>query len=699
MAEIVAGRLRMTGSAQGEAGALAVYERERAGLPELQGVEAVQHALRDVLGNRRERWVALLSDGDLDGVVEAYRGLDARARLSGALGELGPVLAELERAVEAEARGEFGTAAGIVRSVGRDLGLPRLEARADVLDEEAVRTSAAVEGARATAAAGDLPAAREALLAILGRHPRHEAARRDLQLLEEGARDQLERLQAARKLIGEGRLKDASARLLALTSASAVGDEARLLLRDVRQRIEHVERGLRSVQRAAHGRQSGSREGIRHELARLDQLELLQRDSEELLRLRSGLEAELNGLDLVASGRGALDGGDVQRIGAALSQLRSLRERLLAPERLDARILELVDDVAGAAEVALERGRLGIAETLGNAAAAWNGDRSIADRLARLRTRIETRQGVAADAVAAARRALASRDLANAEERLVAARAAWTDGPDVVRLQAQLASLRNTVERIERVEILAERRDFRGARQTLGSAGPTPAFLRTRIFDLKRSLAEVEGLDHAFLLRVDDGGEFLVVRGESLTIGNLREGTADLPVLADLAARHARLRRTLSFHGGQVDSIVAENGELRVAGRRTDQHRFVSGDRVRLGRSVEIAYDLPSPRSLTASLRLRGGFQIAGTDRILWMKDRGRDGRILLGAGDAVHVPVRGATHEVELHADRDGRMKVRCGETGRIDGVPFDGEHPVSAGAVVECGGVTFVLQPWSRG
>ena len=95
-------------------------------------------------------------------------------------------------------------------------------------------------------------------------------------------------------------------------------------------------------------------------------------------------------------------------------------------------------------------------------------------------------------------------------------------------------------------------------------------------------------------------------------------------------------------------------------------------------------------------LVLQSGFQVAGTERILLMKDRGKDGRILLGPSRDVHVRVGSATSEVEVFAASTGQIRVACAAGGTIDGNAFKGEHPVDAGQVVTAAGVTFVLLPW---
>lgn len=213
---------------------------------------------------------------------------------------------------------------------------------------------------------------------------------------------------------------------------------------------------------------------------------------------------------------------------------------------------------------------------------------------------------------------------------------------------------------------------------------------------MKQELARAKGLEGAFVLRVDEGGEFLVWRGEGASFGGLRQARADVPVLANLAGRHASVRRSMSFHGGLQDVVVAEEGEVRVGGEKVERRALAHGDRVQLGPAFAFVYDRPSARSLTARLRLQHGFAIDGCAAVLLLKDRGRDGRILIGPGPEAHVRVASAKAEVEVFAAPDGEIRVAAPGGGRIDGVPFDGEQAVAGGQQVEAGGVVFRLAPW---
>ena len=100
------------------------------------------------------------------------------------------------------------------------------------------------------------------------------------------------------------------------------------------------------------------------------------------------------------------------------------------------------------------------------------------------------------------------------------------------------------------------------------------------------AVAQAQGLDGAFLLRVDEGGEFLVVRGESLTIG--------LRAIPFGPGDEERLLETLGE--GEIRAAIDSLGrtdvwETRYPGVWIVDHRNTEG--VRIGLQVEIT-DVPA---------------------------------------------------------------------------------------------------------
>lgn len=551
--------------------------------------------------------------------------------------------------------------------------------------------------ARALVAAGDLDAARALLVAFLAEEPLHPAARAEIELVDAALAELDRRLGDARAALRAGRLRQAIGVALAIAGSSRLVAAAQQLVVEARARLAVVERGLDEVRVSLHGRAAATIEGVRHCVLRLAELAKVQVDHEELPKVLAAVEAEVDALGVFEQAMALLRDGTLSPLGDRVRDLLARRPRLLAPERLDARLCELGDALDRCVDSALAAGRLddaqlgaAVLETLVVVRDGFGG------AAARFRQMAAERRAQVDRLLQQARAALDQRDLAEADRLAELALAAWGDGGPARAFAAELHRVRQQAAVLDRAASLVKAGDLLGAEHKLASLPAALPLLRTRVYDMKQDLARAQGLEGAFLLRVDEGGEHLVWRGETMTIGNVRQRRADLPVLANLAGCHASVRRSMSFHGGMQDELHAEEGEVRHGGAKVGKRRLQTGDRVQLGSALGLAYRLPSSRSLSAALTLLGGFQVAGTDRLLLMKDRGRDGRLLVGPGQDVHVRVARATCEVEIYANPAGQMRVACAQEGTIDGAPFRGEHPVAAGQVVVAGGITLVMLPW---
>jgi hypothetical protein len=707
---------------------------------EQQGASAAMRVLRSDVAAR-------LGDGDVAGALRRMRALSADWRLLAACEGYGGVrasigaraleqLADPARASDVDlldalcAEGDRETAVGsdaLIKATAcaaRLRSLPALRASgrlaelaetlaalgaelpsrafaaesADVAARDA-KVAARVETARGLAARGDLDAARNELAQALADEPLHGCARAELEALERGAFERAQRLEVARADAAQGRLRSAYAAALACAQPLPHGAAAAALAADLQARLGLVERGLDEVRLALHARPHGGLAAVRVALLRVSELNKQQVDHPDLPSFESALQREAEVLERAEAAMHGADGTRDQELTDVVAAMLAARDGLFAAGRLDARIQALVDRCVQRADRALLGGRVLAAAAFVPCLVAANAAGLLAlETVERVRASCVEREARADHLVAVARACLLARDLAGAEEACEQARRLCSDRGAVRALDAELEQLRRREAGLARASALAKAGDPVAARAEMDAMGETPSLLRTRIYDMKKSIAEAQGLDGAFVLRVDEGGEFLVLRGETISIGNVRDGSADLPILCALAGRHARIERSMSFHGGMVDSIVAENGDVAVGGQKVARHALRSGERFRLGSALQAIYSTPCSRSLTAMVQLLGGFQAAGTDRVLLLKDRGRDGRICIGAGSDVHVRVAAATAEVEVFGSKTGQLRVRCANGGTIDGVAFSDEHPVDAGAVVDAGGIRFVLMPWNR-
>jgi hypothetical protein len=554
-----------------------------------------------------------------------------------------------------------------------------------------------LEAARVLLAEGNLEAARAMFVAFLNDNPMHAGVQKDLKLVDESMADLDRRLADVRMMLRGGRLLEACTGAMALVGTARIASEAQQILSEARSRMALVDKGLDEVRVSLHGRAAATAEGVRHCLKRLEELVKVQIDHEELPKVITAVTAEVGALDRCEQASAALARADLDAVVQAIPELLAARKDLLGVERIDAKLCQMGDRVVQFGDRALADGRLAVVlrcASLLKQLEMIRGDFST--RAMEWRREHERREVAVAELLRDARSRLVDRDLADAERLVEEAQLQWRESAEVQAFAYQLQKLRKQTHTLEQVVAMAEDKDFLGAHQKLASMPSVPSMLRSRVYDIKQDLARAQGLEGSFLLRVDEGGEQLVLRGETVSIGNVRQARADLPVLANISGRHATIRRSMSFHGGMQDSITAEDGEVKVAGKTIQKHVLKSGDRVQLGPALALLYQKPSSRSLTSRLLLQSGFQVAGTDRVLLMKDRGRDGRILIGPGRDVHVSVSKATGEIEIFASNSGQMRVHCEQGGSIDGRVFRGEHPVAAGQVIEACGITFLLMPW---
>lgn len=556
-----------------------------------------------------------------------------------------------------------------------------------------------LEAARELLEQGSLEAARALFVTFLNENPMHEGVQKELALVDQGLADLDRRLADLRMTLRAGRLREACANAIALVGSSRIAEEVKQILAEARGRIALVDRGLDEIKVSLHGRAAATQEGVRHCLRRLEELAKVQLDHAELPLVIDSVTAEIEALEICEKAVDAMERSDLEAVAPAVTKLVALRGKLLGVERIDAKLCELGDAIVQSGDRALTEGRLAVMLRCGGLLEQLELVRSdFGGRARDWRKDHQDREVLAGELLREARSRLVDRDLAEAERLVEEAQSHWRESAEVQAFAHQLRKLRKQTHTLDEVAALAEEKDFLGAHQKLSSMPDVPPMFRTRVFDMKQDLARAQGLEGAFLLRVDEGGEQLVMRGESISIGNVQKACADLPVLAKLAGRHARIQRSMSFHGGLEDSVVAEDGAVKVEGKDVTRQVLKSGDKIALGPALGVLYQRPSSRSLTSRLLLQSGFQVAGTDRVLLMKDRGRDGRVLIGPGRDVHVTVAKATGEVELFANNAGQMRIFCEQGGSIDGTVFKGEHPVAAGQVIEACGITFLLLPWQN-
>ena len=200
--------------------------------------------------------------------------------------------------------------------------------------------------------------------------------------------------------------------------------------------------------------------------------------------------------------------------------------------------------------------------------------------------------------------------------------------------------------------------------EPLGGGRPGPGPIRR--------LPSPSGFPLRFHLAVDEGGEFLVLSGSQVTFGHAR-GAADVPLLADLEARHARLLFGESFHGGASWRLEPLEGRgVRVDGRPVEESvELASGARIDLSDRVAWRFDLPDPSSASARIELLGGIEALGAPHLLLLAP-GAAGRVRIASPPRRHLQIPGIEEEILLSLEplSDPReLAIECAGGVRLTG------------------------------
>ena len=168
------------------------------------------------------------------------------------------------------------------------------------------------------------------------------------------------------------------------------------------------------------------------------------------------------------------------------------------------------------------------------------------------------------------------------------------------------------------------------------------------------------GQSDRFVLLVDAVGGYWVCLGDDIVVGQAGPERADLPILGDLSARHARIRRDGEGY------LVEAFRDVYVDGRKIDHLAMLAhGSRLQLGPSVRLVFRRPHALSATARLDFVSRHRTQpSTDAVLLMADA-----CVLGPAPFCHVVCPELKHDVVLYR-RDERLLVRTPGKFEIDGV-----------------------------
>lgn len=197
-------------------------------------------------------------------------------------------------------------------------------------------------------------------------------------------------------------------------------------------------------------------------------------------------------------------------------------------------------------------------------------------------------------------------------------------------------------------------------------------------------------LDHAsrerFLLWVDGVGGYLVCLKSSVILGRAEpKGNADVPLIADLSVRHARIVREDEGYCIEAFRPTWLNG--RLVERMT---LLPDACELRLGTATRLRFRRPHALSVSARLEYLSGHRtVPTTDGILLMADH-----LLLGPKSRCHVTCRDWRDEAVLFRQGD---QLICKSRGgfNVDGRPAQGRALLRPNSQVQGEDWSFTLEP----
>lgn len=189
-------------------------------------------------------------------------------------------------------------------------------------------------------------------------------------------------------------------------------------------------------------------------------------------------------------------------------------------------------------------------------------------------------------------------------------------------------------------------------------------------------------LPDRLLLLVDGGGSYLLLRKDRIVVGRaIARHQPDIPILSDLAERHAEISRV------DDDYFLFSSRDVEVDSRATRHQLLRDGNRIALARNARFTFRLPHRQSPSGIIELSSGTKMPNdVRRVVLFRQTA-----MIGVGRTVHITCNSAAADLVLF-ERAGRIWVRPQRSGSVD----TEARPVPIGEQMEMMNVSFVLQPW---
>jgi hypothetical protein len=216
---------------------------------------------------------------------------------------------------------------------------------------------------------------------------------------------------------------------------------------------------------------------------------------------------------------------------------------------------------------------------------------------------------------------------------------------------------------------------------------PTPALSETVSISKGPAAVAVEPplLPKRFFLWIDGVGAYLVCLASRISIGQATgEGPVDVPLFADVSRIHAALTRDAECYLLEASKAVSLNGAA------AEKAVLQNGDRITLGNSCQMTFELPVPGGLSARLLLSGGRRLPmAVDGVLLMADM-----LVLGSGEKSHVKIPELEKPIYLVRQKDELLVKWDGEF-RIENQKHEGRALLPRAGTVIAESFTFAIEP----
>jgi hypothetical protein len=191
-----------------------------------------------------------------------------------------------------------------------------------------------------------------------------------------------------------------------------------------------------------------------------------------------------------------------------------------------------------------------------------------------------------------------------------------------------------------------------------------------------------------FLLWIDGVGGFLVCLARRVTLGQAApDGTADVPLLADVSRAHAALTRDTEGY------LLEALRPVKVNDKSTERALLQPGDRLTVGGGCRLQFRQPVPVSASARLDLISGHRLPlALDGVLLMADT-----LVLGPGMHAHVTVPELPHNVVLFRSREA-IGIRYPGSLTVDGQKCKERATLGETSKVRADDLTFALEPFGH-